>query len=212
MANYTVLGAGRLGGTLARCLAGLGHQIQVVVPTPKDPKYQDLASVEGISMTSSVTPDRVGDLMFVATPWEVTEKALGDYDVPDGQVIVDCTNPVSYGATGMSLVIDANTSAAELIQGWLPATKVVKTLNQVGSDILADPAALAPTPMIGVAADDNAAKSRVSGVLADLGVDAFDAGGLENARLLEAFALLWMSQAFTSGDPGAFAFGKATRV
>lgn len=211
MANYTVLGAGRLGGTLARRLAELGHDVHVIVPKPDDAKYQELASLDRITLASSGSPNKTSDAMFIATPWEVTEKALDDLNVVDGQIVVDCTNPVSYGATGMNLAIDANTSAAELMQGWLPSAKVVKTLNQVGTDILADPAALSPRPMMGVVSDDGNAKSAVSAVLADLGFDAFDAGGLSNARLLEAFALLWMSQAFASGDPGGFAFGKAAR-
>ncbi|MEJ6405132.1 NAD(P)-binding domain-containing protein [Yoonia sp. 2307UL14-13] len=211
MANYIVLGAGRLGGTLARRLAELGHDVHVIVPKPDDAKYQELASLEHITLASSGSPNRTSDAMFVATPWEATESALSDLDLAVGQIVVDCTNPVSYGATGMTLAIDANTSAAELMQGWLPAAKVVKTLNQVGSDILGDPAALSPPPMMGLASDDDDAKSAVSALLNDLGFDAFDAGGLQNAHLLEAFALLWMSQAFSTGDPGGFAFGKAAR-
>lgn len=211
MAHYTVLGAGRLGGTLAKRLASLGHDIHVIVPKPEDAKYQELAALDGISIGSAGTESISGDLTFIATPWEATEEALRKLNLTEGQIIVDCTNPVSYGATGMTLAIDANTSAAELIKRWLPTAKVVKTLNQVGSDILSDPTALSPTPMMGIACDDDDAKSTVSTLLADIGFNAFDAGGLSNARLLEAFALLWMTQAFASGDPGGFAFGKATR-
>lgn len=207
-----VLGGGRLGGTLATRLAELGSAVTVSVPNPQDEKYEALRNTRSITVASSKSALPRAHLTFIATPWEATEDAIASAGDMNGRIVVDCTNPVTYGPSGMALAIDANTSAAEMIRGWLPAdAKVVKAFNQLGSAILAAPDLLSPAPICGVASDDLTAKSEILDLSNKLGFDAIDAGGLANARLLEAYALLWMTQAFSGGDPTTFAFGRAQK-
>ena len=132
MANYTVFGAGRLGGALAQRLAGLGHQVTAIVRNSEDEKYEALRQTAGVTLTSASHDAEGADIVFLATPWDATKDAIAPLGDGAGRIIVDCTNPVTYGANGMALAIDANTSAAETIQGWLPEGKIVKALNQVG--------------------------------------------------------------------------------
>ena len=54
--------------------------------------------------------------------------------------------------------------------------------------------------------DDADAKGAVHTLATDLGFDAQDAGPFTQARLLEPFALLWISLAFTRGYGREFAF------
>ncbi|ABD56400.1 NADPH-dependent F420 reductase [Jannaschia sp. CCS1] len=209
MTDHLILGGGRLGGTLAARLAETGHDVTVRVRTPDADEYDALRGVATVIGVDAAGPD--AELTFVATPWDATEQAIRALGDMAGRTVIDCTNPVSYGPTGMALSIDANTSAAEMIQAWLPDAHLVKAFNQVGSGILGAPSALSPAPLMGVAGDVATAKETVIALVRDLGFDPFDAGVLSNARLLEAQALLWMSQAFSGGDPSGFAFARAQK-
>jgi predicted dinucleotide-binding enzyme len=54
--------------------------------------------------------------------------------------------------------------------------------------------------------DDAGAKGNVKQLADELGFEAVDAGPLTQARLLEPFALLWISLAFKAGLGREFAF------
>jgi predicted dinucleotide-binding enzyme len=57
-----------------------------------------------------------------------------------------------------------------------------------------------------VAGDDPDGKKIVIGLVEALGFEAADAGPLSNARLLEAYAVLWIDQVFKRGQPRSLAF------
>ena len=59
-------------------------------------------------------------------------------------------------------------------------------------------------PVLFYCGDDAAAKSAVATLAGDLGFDPVDAGVLRQARLLEPFALLWISHAMVHGREFAF--------
>jgi predicted dinucleotide-binding enzyme len=50
-----------------------------------------------------------------------------------------------------------------------------------------------------LASDDRPAMGVVAGIAQSLGFEAQEAGALENARLLEALALLWIRLSFQAG-------------
>ena len=57
-----------------------------------------------------------------------------------------------------------------------------------------------------VAGDDQGAKTAAMRLLADLGFEALDAGGLRQARILEPFAMVWINQALLRGKGRNWAF------
>jgi predicted dinucleotide-binding enzyme len=59
--------------------------------------------------------------------------------------------------------------------------------------------------------DDEAVKPTVLGLAADVGFDAVDAGKLVNARLLEPWAMLWISLAFRGSVGRDFGFALLRR-
>ena len=56
-------------------------------------------------------------------------------------------------------------------------------------------------------AGDGLAKPKVLQLVTDLGFEAIDVGGLEYARLLEPYAMLWIHLALGKGLGREFAFG-----
>ena len=60
---------------------------------------------------------------------------------------------------------------------------MVKTLNQIGAEAMADPTTLSAAPVMFVAGDDEAAKAQAAALVGDLGFDVQDAGDLRAGRL-----------------------------
>ncbi|MCX7668627.1 MAG: NAD(P)-binding domain-containing protein, partial [Anaerolineae bacterium] len=123
-----------------------------------------------------------------------------------GKVVVDCMNPIGRTDQGIGLTLGHTSSGAEVVQGWLPRARVVKTLNQVGAEIMADTSVLPRRPVMVMAGDDDAAKAMAAQLLADLGFEPMDAGDLRKARYLEPFAMVWINQAIFRGKGRDWAF------
>jgi predicted dinucleotide-binding enzyme len=88
----------------------------------------------------------------------------------------------------------------------LGGAKVVKAFNTVGFNIMANPAFGADRPVMFYCGDDAAAKQTVRPLVEQLGFEAVDAGPLSQARVLEPFALLWISLAYAQGQGRDIAF------
>jgi predicted dinucleotide-binding enzyme len=83
---------------------------------------------------------------------------------------------------------------------------VVKAFNTVGSNIMENSAFGADKPVLFFCGDDAGAKGRVKQLADELGFEGVDAGPLTQARLLEPFALLWISLALKQGLGREIAF------
>jgi predicted dinucleotide-binding enzyme len=110
------------------------------------------------------------------------------------------------GVQGSSHALGLASSAAEHIRDWCKGAFVFKTLNQTGFETMADPTKHPLKLVMFVAGDDPKSKAVVMGLVTSLGFEAADAGPLQNARLLEALALIWIDQIFKRGQPRSLAF------
>jgi predicted dinucleotide-binding enzyme len=201
--KIAVIGAGRVGQALGERWRALGHDVRYGVPDPTDAKYAGLGA-EAVALPSEAAPS--ADLIVLATPWQATEAACRSMGPVAGKIVIDCTNPVSMGPAGMSHALGFATSAAERIREWCRGAHVFKTLHQTGYETMADPAKHVVKPVMFVAGDDPQGKATVMGLVDILGFEATDAGPLSNARLLEAYAMLWIDQVFKRGQPRSLAF------
>ena len=101
---------------------------------------------------------------------------------------------------------------AERVAEWVDDARVVKSLNQVGAEAMANPEAFSQKPVMFVAGDDANARAVAKGLVADLGFDARDAGGLKVARLLESLAMTWIHLALNTGQGRDWAFSVTDRL
>jgi 8-hydroxy-5-deazaflavin:NADPH oxidoreductase len=108
-------------------------------------------------------------------------------------------NPLVMAQGRLGLALGHDASGGEAVAGWLPGARVVKTLNQVGAEVIAGARDLPRRPAMVMAGEDEGAKAVVAGLLGELGFEALDAGGLVQARLLEPFGMLWINQAMARG-------------
>ncbi|MFN3993102.1 MAG: NADPH-dependent F420 reductase [Tabrizicola flagellatus] len=204
--RIAIIGTGNVGGAIARGLKGKGHAVTLGARSPDDAEVKALAAETGAGVAFPAEASARADLVILALPWGVAEgavKALGDLS---GKVVIDCMNPLGMVAGALGLTIGHATSGGEMVAGWLPGAQVVKTLNQVGAEIMAQNAHLPHRPVMFMAGDNDAAKAQVAALLADLGFEPLDAGDITKSRLLEPFGMVWINQALFRGKGRNWAF------
>ncbi len=205
--HIAIVGAGSVGRAVATGLKRAGHTITLGV---RDPGKDDLAGFAASIEVDIQTPAAAAgaaDLIVLSVPWAAAESAVKSLGALNGKVLIDCTNPLGRVDGKMQLVVGHTTSAAEMIQGWATDARVVKSLNQVGAEIMADASKLGGKPVMFVAGDDEAARKVAARLVEDLGFEALDAGLLMQARYLEPFAMVWINQAIFRGEGRSWAFG-----
>lgn len=202
--RIAIIGAGNVGSAIARGLQGKEHDLRLGVRDPAG--SASLAKALGANVATPKDAAQWAEVVVLALPWAVAEAAVAALGDLTGKIVIDCMNPIGRTAAGMGLVLGHDTSGGEVVQHWLPGARVVKTLNQVGAEVMADTSGFIHPPVMFMAAEDAAAKAQVAILLADLGFDALDAGGIAMARLLEPMAMVWINQAIFRGKGRNWAF------
>jgi predicted dinucleotide-binding enzyme len=138
------------------------------------------------------------DVLLLSTPWKAAQSALESLGDLSGKVLIDLLNPLLPDLSGLE--VGTTTSAGELVAGWARSARVVKAFNTVGYNVMANADFGADRPVMFYCGDDAGAKQQVKPLIEQLGFEAIDAGPLTQARLLEPFALLWISLAYKQGQ------------
>jgi predicted dinucleotide-binding enzyme len=185
--RLTFLGAGNVGGALARRLAGLGHEVTVAESARSDGK----GARSGLTIKPKREAVRDADVVFLAVPFQAVKEVLSDIaDDLAGKTLIDCTNPVGPGLShGLASARSGTSVVAELA----PRSHVVKAFTIYGFENLEDPVFPGGMrPAMFLAGDDAGAKATVSGLCDALGFDPLDVGGVAQALHLEHMTLLWV--------------------
>lgn len=206
--KIAMIGAGNVGSALGRAWLQAGEDVAFGVPDPADPKYRALPR-ERLHIPSHAARDAAA--VVLATPWPATEAAVKGLGPLSGKIVIDCTNPLGIGPSGLELVLGFDTSAGERVASWARGASVFKSLNQTGAENMEKASRFPVRPVMFVAGDDEAKKPTVLALIAKLGFEAVDAGPLRAARLLEAYGMLWIDQALNRGRGRDFAFALTRR-
>ena len=204
-----ILGAGNVGGALGRGWAKAGHEVFYGVREPGKPEVRQLVAeitaAGGKARAGTVAEAAAfGEVAVLTVPWKAAQQALAEAGDLAGKVLLDAVNPLKADLSGLDTGSD--TSAGEQVASWAPGARVVKIFNTTGANNMADPHYPEGQATLLYCGDDAAAKAVAGTLAADLGFDPVDAGPLASARLLEPFALLWISLAYGQGLGRNFAF------
>jgi predicted dinucleotide-binding enzyme len=191
--HIAFIGAGQVGAPLAARLAEAGHD---VVLAESKAGSASVAAALGRSKRLSVKPIAEAiagaEVVFLATPFRANEGILRTHaEALAGKILVDCTNPVGPGLThGLA----NERSGSAFLQELAPKARVVKAFTIYGFENFEDSSypAYDVKPAMLFCGDDVAAKARVAELIAALGFEPLDVGGLVQALHLEHMTLLWV--------------------
>jgi predicted dinucleotide-binding enzyme len=179
-----IIGAGQIGGTLARRLTALGHDVSIA--NSRGP--ESLAALAGETGARPVTVEqaaRAGEVIIIAIPMKnVPRLPAGLFDgVPDDVVVVDTGNYYPKQRDGRIEPIESGTTESRWVSERL-GRPVVKVFNTIYAQHLLErgkPKGAAGRIALPVAGDDKRAKDVVVRLLDQLGFDGVDAGSLDES-------------------------------
>jgi 8-hydroxy-5-deazaflavin:NADPH oxidoreductase len=195
-----IIGSGGVGQALAKDLSALGHQVSIGTRNPD--KLADFAAANPkVQIGSFSDAAQFGESVMLATHWAGTQNALELAGAGNlaGKLVWDITNPLDFSSGKPELALGWNTSAGELVQSWLPQSKVVKALNTITASNMLQPSNIGGSPDMFIAGNDTDAKLEVTKLLEGVGWGVVDLGDITKSRLLEPLALIWISHGFQSG-------------
>jgi 8-hydroxy-5-deazaflavin:NADPH oxidoreductase len=209
--RIAIIGTGNVGGAIAQGLKNKGHAVMLGARNPSAPDVIALASRAGAAVATPTEAAAAAEIIILALPWNVAETAVAALGDLSGRIVIDCMNPLGRTPDGIALTLGHTSSGGEIVQGWLPGARVVKTLNQVGAEMMADNTGLPHRPVMFMAGNDDAAKGIVAQLLTDLGFDPLDTGDITRSRLLEPFGMVWINQALLRGKGRDWAFAAVSQ-
>lgn len=175
-----LIGAGHIGSQLARLAIKHGHY--VIISNSRGPAtLVDLIKELG-PMAKAALPEEAalaGDLVVVTIPLKNIEQL--PVGVLAGKVVIDTNNYYPERDGRIPELDDESMTTAELLQDFLPMSKVVKAFNHIAAAALTAEAQPAGTPnrrALVIAGDDENAKAQVAALIDEFGFDVVDAGPL----------------------------------
>ncbi len=187
IARIAILGAGKLGVTLAQLALKAGYEVYIAGSgEPAKIALSVKVLAPGAEATDARTAIAASDVVILALP-------LGKYrDIPadllKDKLVIDSMNYWWEVDGEDDSLRNPASSTSELVQDHLSAARVVKALSHMGYHHLRDEAKPAGTPgrkAIAIAGNDEADTRRVAELIDRIGFDPLPIGALSTGRQLE---------------------------
>lgn len=190
--KISIIGAGNIGGNLARLLVKSGND--VAIANSRGPAtLKNLANELGSRLHTVTLEEAVAysDVIVLSIPWRSID-SLATFKIP-GKILVDTTNPYKEDGTTYNLGTDISSSKAI---AHFPGAAVVKAFNTIWFKHLAENGntslPLSERRVIPVAGDDAKAKEKISRIIEEIGFGPLDTGSLkEGSKLQEVQGILY---------------------
>lgn len=179
-----IIGAGYIGGTLARQLVKLGHS--VALANSRGPQtLTQLAAETGANAVSVAEAAKAADVVIVAVPEAAVAQLPAKLfaDTADSVAVVDTGNYYPEARDGRIPELDAGLLDSQWVAQRL-GRPVVKAFNNISHISLLNGGTPAGTPgriALSVAGDNALHKATVRKLIEQLGFDALDTGGLDDS-------------------------------
>jgi predicted dinucleotide-binding enzyme len=179
-----IIGAGRIGGGIARQLAGAGHE--VLLSFSRDPQsLERLAAEIGPSAATGSPAEAAGfgEVVVVSVPWNTLPQAIEQAGSLAGKIVIDTTN--QFGGPPLPA---AGETAAHFNAGRMTGARYTKSFNTLTSAFQAQTAGRLGGQKVlqWLCGDDAGAKQAVAGLITDAGFVPVDLGGTADCAVMEA--------------------------
>jgi len=179
-----IIGAGALGGTLARRLAERGHRVSIA--NSRGPgSLAALAAEIGATPVSVVDAANAGEIVVISIPTKAVADLPRDLfaNVPSSVVVIDTGNYHPELRDGRIDGIDRGMLDSQWVAHRL-GRPVIKAFNNILAESLLEkgvPRGTTARIALSVAGDSFDAKATVLRLVDDLGFDPVDGGDLDNS-------------------------------
>ena len=206
------VGYGNVGGALADRLQRAGHRVTLAAGDPgSDSVKKALARNTALLVAPPAEAVREAEVVFLATPFQANEGILRDLaGALAGKVLIDCTNPVG---PGLSHGLNNVEAGSQMVQRLAPGARVVKAFSIYGFENFENSAypGYGVKPAMLFCGDDAGAKRTATGLIAELGWEPVDVGGLAQALHLEHMTLLWVRMVRIGGHSPHMVWARLAR-
>lgn len=181
-----IVGAGRIGGTLAELWAKAGHEVLVSSRHPDELK----GLVEKLGPKGRAGTPReaatFGDVVLVSVPYKALPQIGQDLRAElKGKIVLDTCNP--YPERDGDMAVEARRKGTGVASPeYLPGVRLVRAFNAIGFRPLRSEAHRAGDPVaIPIAGDDEEALRVATRLVKEAGFEPVVVGGLARARLFD---------------------------
>jgi predicted dinucleotide-binding enzyme len=176
-----IIGAGRIGGNVARRLTLAGHDVTVSFA-------RDQAKLAAFAAEIGATVDQpsgaaAAEVVVLSVPWGVIDTALAAAGPLAGRIVIDTTN--QFGPGG---VLDLGRTAARHNADRMPGARYTKCFNTLTAGFQAQAATRSGDARVvqWICGDDPEAKAVVGQLVEDAGYVPVDLGGIDACAVMEA--------------------------
>jgi 8-hydroxy-5-deazaflavin:NADPH oxidoreductase len=179
-----IIGTGRIGGGLARQLAGAGHELTLSFsrdPGKLEERARELGAGTGVGTPAEAVD--FGEVIVISVPWGVLPQALEQAGSLAGKIVIDTTN--QFGAPPLP---PADETAAHFNAARMSGARYTKCFNTLTSAFQAEAAGRQGEKRVvqWLCGDDAKAKEIVAGLVEDAGFVPVDLGGTAECSVMEA--------------------------
>ena len=184
--RIAVIGAGHVGGALAKQFAKAGHKVFLGVRNTKDPKVLALLSKKISAHTISEAVDKADVIVTAAYP-QYTKEVAKQFGNVSKKIIIDAMNtfrgkPDPYNTT------------AEALLAWTNCKDVVRCFNTTGFENMANPIYKGKKIDMFVAGDNSKGKKVATKLAKEIGFgEVYNLGGNDKFELMQQIVTVWVS-------------------
>ncbi len=177
--RVAVVGAGRIGGNVARLLARAGHDVTVSGRDPE--RLRERAEALGARAATPADAVRDAEVVVVAVPWDALPDAIAAMGPLDGRIVIDTTNQFGTGPKP-----GPGRTAAAFNAARMPGARYTKCFNTLTSAFQEATAHRDPPVVQWICGDDEGAVEVVAGLVRDAGYAPAVVGGTAGCAVMEA--------------------------
>ena len=180
--KVAVIGAGHIGGSVARLLALAGHEVTVSFSRDRA-ALESLAAQIGASASDPADAVKNSEVVVLSVPWGAIGQALEQAGSLQGKIVVDTTNQFGPGPKPSE-----GQTAAAFNAARMSGARYTKSFNTLTAGFQARTAGREPDQRVvqWLCGDDAEAKRIVAVLIEDAGYQPVDLGGVDDCQVMEA--------------------------
>ena len=187
MTRIAIVGAGHIGGNLARLYAAAGHDVTVSFARDQD-KLSALAAQIGATATDPARAVAQAEVVVISVPWAMVDAAIEQAGGPGalaGKLVIDTANQFGRTGGGFGVLDLGESSAAAVNAAKAPQATWVKAFNTLTAGFQASSAGRTGPDRVVIfyATDHDDAAREAERLINDAGFDPVRTGTLARTEV-----------------------------